>query len=584
MSEQSNTPGNRPSPAPIQLTKSELTNSLEAYSGKLREFKQGSDEKFLLGDGELKANGTRYDRLELNENEIEAARISNFLRLEGIKQAAEAKDRVLQAQEKLTQLESNYQKNLIRRKLQDQKGNYIPAALQEAKLNYREAQEAENALQVELLNSNPDYFLWKHGQELKNYNKQSKSGTLIETESVRDVLSEIEAKLTANEPVFIHGPFGAGKTEKAIKAAQNHTGLEPLIISGRKNLDASELYGHQVLSVSEGVTVTEYFMGPIYQAMEEGRIIILDEMNAIPHDTLISLNHILTRKPGDTITIQQDSGKIITVKDGYGFIATGNLPNERGSFGYQGRQELDVAFLDRFSKIEDDYLPQSTLHSRQDALASKEKHELYEAIVASFMDSSGDIVLPPEALDDIWNMCAFVARIQNIYTKKDSNASVSVEGNDIPLSDILERYTISMRGIKKIISAWKAQSFTTPLKTHILEYINEATSPTIREQLPTLLEQAYSFSDVYSNPEKIEKNEIVANVYGLPPERTKHSREPNAPVIQQEDIEDLALTEEQIKEIEIMKQTVLKMKEALEGPIYDELFKQCPVEFAPKSA
>src|SRR3990172_9060538 len=47
---------------------------------------------------------------------------------------------------------------------------------------------------------------------------------------------------------------------------------------------------------------TKPVLGPFLRAMREGRPIILDEMNAIPHHVLIILNDYLTRQSGDIIT------------------------------------------------------------------------------------------------------------------------------------------------------------------------------------------------------------------------------------------------------------------------------------------
>jgi MoxR-like ATPase len=79
------------------------------------------------------------------------------------------------------------------------------------------------------------------------------------------------------------------------------------------------------LAQFKGGTISDFFMGPIYCAMAEGRPVIIDEVNAIPHEVLISLNHILTRKVGDKINVQQNTGTQVEVKEGFGVMMTGNL-------------------------------------------------------------------------------------------------------------------------------------------------------------------------------------------------------------------------------------------------------------------
>ena len=87
--------------------------------------------------------------------------------------------------------------------------------------------------------------------------------------------------------------------------------------------------------------------------MDDGRPVIIDEVNAIPHELLISMNHVLTRKVGDEVNVQQNSGSAITIKDGYGVMMTGNL--NQGDERYVDRQDMDPAFLSRVYKIEYDY-------------------------------------------------------------------------------------------------------------------------------------------------------------------------------------------------------------------------------------
>ncbi|MGB4076757.1 MAG: AAA family ATPase, partial [Minisyncoccia bacterium] len=238
--------------------------------------------------------------------------------------------------------------------------------------------EALAAEREELAQASPEGFVALHLKELRSYRRALGAGSLAETPYVREVADDIESHVRAGQPVFVYGHLGSGKTELAMHVAKRFHEKGALIISGAKDIALSELYGHQILDVdkvdpaelrsfSEGIekefeawktknpesssedteraherimqtslaalpgggTISRFFLGPIYRAMEEGRPIILDEVNAIPHDVLISLNHILTRKPGDTVVVQQNSGSEITVKEGFGFILTGNLNQDQ---------------------------------------------------------------------------------------------------------------------------------------------------------------------------------------------------------------------------------------------------------------
>ncbi|HEU5114225.1 MAG TPA: AAA family ATPase, partial [Candidatus Paceibacterota bacterium] len=266
----------------------------------------------------------------------------------------------------------------------------------------REQQDLIGTAKEKLLSSTPEAWYGLHLKQLKEYKSELESGKIVETEYVKKQAEDIAMHLRAGQPVFIYGELGSGKTEIAFHTARKYFGKEALIISGSKHTSPSELYGHQILSLRDvdnaeaedqyraflktaedeindwkeehpkateeeigrqfelirtglqerlahefrSGTVSDYFMGQVYQAMAEGRPIILDEVNAIPHEVLISLNHLLTRRPGDKVRIQQNSGSEVVVHEGFGFILTGNI-NETGDERYIMRQDLDPAFISR---------------------------------------------------------------------------------------------------------------------------------------------------------------------------------------------------------------------------------------------
>lgn len=92
-------------------------------------------------------------------------------------------------------------------------------------------------------------------------------------------------------------------------------------------------------------------------AIREGKPVVIDEINAIPVPVLVSLNHILTRRAGDTVNLL-GSDEQMEVVDGFSIIMTGNL--SRPGANYIGVNDLNPAFLSRLKIMHYDYLPQST--------------------------------------------------------------------------------------------------------------------------------------------------------------------------------------------------------------------------------
>lgn len=402
-------------------------------------------------------------------------------------------------------------------------------------------------LREKSLELSPESYFGLHLKQIKEYKKELEEGKIVETDYVKGQMEDIEVHLRANKPILIYGHLGSGKSELAMHTAKKYSGKEALIISGSKNISQAEFYGHQVLTVDEktGSTVSDFFMGPIYQAMEEGRIIIIDEVNAIPHEVLISLNHILTRKVGDKINIQQDSGREIEIKEGFGIMMTGNL--NQGQEKYVDRQDMDPAFLSRLHKIEYDYLPQETEGSLDDS-AGKE-NELFHLILADIMDKNGNMEIPQGSEQKLWNLAKSARLIQNVFAGKEiDGAYYFKEAGGRSTKYFLQENVLSIRALENVISQWKMEGYEKELDYYIWNnFIKESTVASDRAYLYQILKDQFGFFqsdgwdknpdygnegvvnsfEIFAPKNKSEKREFfgpretVEMAFGKAPERTK---------------------------------------------------------------
>jgi len=341
--------------------------------------------------------------------------------------------------------------------------------------------------------------------------------------------------------------------------------MSALVISGSKHISLAEFYGHQVLTLGEreedeakqlvakveeelnewkqknpkandaallaknqalvaayiqnkSGTISDFFKGPIYKAMEEGRPLIIDEVNAIPHEVLISLNHILTRKVGDAVPVQQNSGSIVTIKKGFCVIMTGNLNTKKEVDTYTDRQELDTAFLGRLTVMEHDYVPQSTIgefseeegpripggkevkkdgqvEGDEKKSSKKEGHfdehnELFQIILSRIMDSKGNISVPDGEMRKLWNLAKTARVIQEVFSGKNFTKKYQQGAGGVPASEILTKNVASIRAVDKIISAWMKSGFEYELDYYIWDkYVNNSTDPTERALLYQIFTQ-----------------------------------------------------------------------------------------------
>lgn len=209
----------------------------------------------------------------------------------------------------------------------------------------------------------------------------------LETDSMREIITRTVPALSEGKPLLLFGETGGAKTALARHLAEKYLVGDYEFISGHAEVNAYQVMGKAGLKGRDGMTETVFDPGPLYTAMEQGRPIILDEIDAMPASFLIRLNDILQRRPGDTMRIQEDANHEIRIKEGFCIVATANMKSGR----YQ-REELDTALMQRFrhgAGIEHVTYPDADVKEGEFPL------ENYRLAVALLTDGQGRITLPP---------------------------------------------------------------------------------------------------------------------------------------------------------------------------------------------
>ena len=245
---------------------------------------------------------------------------------------------------------------------------------------------------------------------------------------------------------------------------------------------------------------TKYCINGIVKAMQDGVPFILDEMNAIDPWVLTELNHYLTRKVWDTITLPNGLGSFV-VKDGFCIIATGNDPtaNVRKEM-YASRYELDQALINRMRTIDKNYPEQIDSNYTTNTTADKNvtseveqaipeymsQNEIYGLILMLLFDkkegksefsklvASGKAwfeVMKESFIDkkpmdnkknffsDLKRLAVFVKKIQDAFQKK------TVLCDNVDIGNLIESTVLSMRQLREIVKDY--QSDTKSLFYHI---------------------------------------------------------------------------------------------------------------------
>lgn len=172
----------------------------------------------------------------------------------------------------------------------------------------------------------------------------------LPTKEMQDIVDKRLASLVNGGRLYLVGETGGAKTALAKYLAReilrltNHPSQkEGRLVSGYADVNAYQLIGKSELVIDEqtGQPKTEFALGAITKAMEEGVPLIVDEVNAIPPEVLKRLNEIMLLKHGDSYEIQENGGRKVVVQKGFCIIMTANENSHRYKGVHQMSSEME---------------------------------------------------------------------------------------------------------------------------------------------------------------------------------------------------------------------------------------------------
>lgn len=146
---------------------------------------------------------------------------------------------------------------------------------------------------------------------------------------------------------YITGPTGSGKTSGITEiTGRLNWPVQQITANGR--LEFIDLVGHHTLvSPNPGETpVMQFMYGPLAVAMQQGHVLLINEVDLVDPAELAGLNDILEGRP---LVITQNGGEIIEPHPMFRVIVTGNSTGSGDPSGlYQGVLHQNLAAMDRY--------------------------------------------------------------------------------------------------------------------------------------------------------------------------------------------------------------------------------------------
>lgn len=183
-------------------------------------------------------------------------------------------------------------------------------------------------------------------------------------------------------PTYISGLSGNGKTFMVEQACAK-LGKEFIRVQINPETDEDDLLGGFRLVNGE----TVFAKGPVLKAMENGAILLLDEIDRATNK-IMCLQGILEGKP----VLVKKTGEVVHPAKGFNVIATANTKGKGSDDGrFTAASIIDDAFLERFTISVDQSFPSLSIEKKI-VLKHMEKFECADESFAQHLVTWADII------------------------------------------------------------------------------------------------------------------------------------------------------------------------------------------------
>jgi hypothetical protein len=238
-------------------------------------------------------------------------------------------------------------------------------------------------------------------------------------------------------PTYISGLSGNGKTFMVEQACAK-VGKEFIRVQINPETDEDDLLGGFRLINGE----TVFSKGPVLKAMENGAILLLDEIDRATNK-IMCLQGILEGKP----VLVKKTGEVIEPADGFNVIATANTKGKGSDDGrFTAASIIDDAFLERFTISVDQKFPSIGIEKKI-VIKHMEKFDYVDEDFAEKLVLWADIIRKTfydDGVDEVIStrrLCHIVQTF-SIFQKRDKAIDLCISRFDDDTKDaFLDLYT-----------------------------------------------------------------------------------------------------------------------------------------------
>ncbi|CAN7371017.1 ATP-binding protein [Rossellomorea sp. LjRoot5] len=198
------------------------------------------------------------------------------------------------------------------------------------------------------------------------------------TASENYIIEDSIISLSIGKNLLLKGPTGSGKTKLSDTLSSIFS--QPMhSINCSVDLDAEALLGYKTISERDGKNTIDFIEGPVIQAMKNGHLLYIDEINMAKPETLPILNGVLDYRRSITNPF---TGEVVKAAPSFGVIAAINE-------GYVGTVPLNEALKNRFVVIDVPYIEGETLKS----VIESQSRLTDDKLIGQFVDLSSDLLI-----------------------------------------------------------------------------------------------------------------------------------------------------------------------------------------------